>query len=173
MAPPVRRRDPIVLVPPEVADYSSDWLPVNVPQVLPSGYPHNLPPRRDQIKWSPFSGLAPGDIAPIGIVPGPGVGMYDPHHYASLIQGVVAVGLLSVQLLSEPVGRRNFLSIRNSSPLAEIIFVSFGTPALTSAWLRLTANQIALFDEVVPQNDIYVISDTATGQVSFAFSTIP
>jgi len=171
MSLPARRRQP-ALIPAEQARVISDWSPVNVPQVLPSGYPHNLPPLRDQAKWSPFTGLTPGEIPPSGIVPGPGAGIYDPHHYASLIQGVIAVGLASVQLITEPSGHRNFLSIRNSSPASELIFVSFGTPALTSSWLRLTVNQIVLFDEVVPQNDVYVISDTATGQVSFAFSNI-
>ena len=173
MAPPRRRKLDEVLIPPEEARILSDWEPVNVPQVLPSGYPHNLPPLRDRAKWSPFTGLSPGDAPPPGIAPGPGVAFYDPHHYASLIQGVVAVGVASIQILSEPVTRRNFLALRNSSPGAEIIFVSFGSPALLSSWLRLGANQIVLFDDVTPQNDLYAISDLATGQVSFAFSTIP
>lgn len=166
-----RRNDPFVLSPPLEADLISPLAPVNVPQVLPSGYPHNLPPRRDQAKWSPFTGLSSSSSTGPGVYPS--AAFYDPHHYANVIQGVLAVGLTSLQLLTEPATRRNMLAVRNSSPAAEIIFVSFGAPASSSSWLRLTTNQIALFDEVVPQNDVYVISDTATGQVSFAFSTIP
>lgn len=168
-----RRRDPFALIPAQDAELLSPWAPVNVPQVL-SGYPHNLPPRRDRPRWDPFTGMGtPGDAPSTGPGAFPGDWTYDPHHYAELIQGNLAVGLASVQLLSEPASRRNFLSIRNSSPGTEVIFVSFGSAASALSWLRLTANQIVLFDTVVPQNDIYVISDTATGAVAYAFSTIP
>ncbi len=156
------------------AEPLSPWLPVNVPQVLPSGHPHNLPPRREQARFSPFTGLDPS--AP---VPGPGVpagldtiGIYDPHHYADPIEGFIAVGTASILIISQPPNRRNFLALRNSSTGTEVIFVAFGSPASASSWLRLEPGQIVLFDVVVPQSDVWVIANAATGQVSFAHSTI-
>ena len=101
------------------------------------------------------------------------VGRMGGHAYASLTQGSKLVGVNSVSLIQQSAQLRNFLSIRNSSPGTEVIFVSFNTPATSLSWLRLTANQIAVFDTVVPQDEVQVISDTATGQVSYAFSTLP
>ena len=156
------------------AEPLSPLAPLDVPQVLPSGYPHNLPPRREQARFNPFTGLDPA--APM---PGPGVpigldtiGIYDPHHYAETIEGVVGVGLVSILLISRPANRRNFLALRNSSPGTEVLFVAFGSPADANSWLRLEVDQIVLMDVVVPQGDVWVISDTATGQISFAHSTI-
>lgn len=156
------------------AEPLSNWLPLNVPQVLPSGYPHNLPPRREQAKYNPFTGLDPA--API---PGPGlppgmaeIGIFDPHHYASPIEGVVAVGVASILLISQPANRRNFLALRNSSSAAQVIFVSFSGPATANSWLRIEQDQIVLFDVVVPQTDVWVLSSAAAGQVSFSHSTI-
>lgn len=173
LVPPRSVPPPILQDAPD-AQRLSPLLALNVPQVLPSGYPHNLPPLRDRPRFNPFTGLDPS--AP---VPGPGVppgleifGIFDPHHYAELIEGVVAVGVISQLIIPLPGNRRNLLAIRNSSPGTENIFVGFGSPASTASWLRLETNQIVLFDAVVPQNDVWVICDAATGQVSYAHSTI-
>ena len=95
------------------------------------------------------------------------------HAYADLVQSGGGVGVVSRLIIPQSAARRNFLAIRNASPAAEIIFVAFNVEATTSSWLRLAPNQIALFDTVVPQNNVYVISDTATGFVSYAFSVLP
>lgn len=170
---PPRSVPPPVLAGAPAAQPLSPLLPVNVPQVLPSGYPHNLPPLREQARYNPFTGLEgltpPGPGVPAGLAT---VGIYDPHHYAELIEGTLAVGLISQLLISRPSNRRNFLALRNASPGTEVIFVAFGSPASASSWLRLEQNQIVLFDTVVPQPDVWVISDTATGVVSYAHSTI-
>lgn len=95
------------------------------------------------------------------------------HAYANLVQTAGAVGTTSRLIIPQSAARRNFLAVRNSSPAAEVIFVSFNVEATTNSWLRLSANQIALFDTVVPQDNVYVISDSATGVVSYAFSVLP
>jgi hypothetical protein len=95
------------------------------------------------------------------------------HAYASLTEGVVLIGLTAVLVLAESAQRRNLLIIRNSSPLVENIFVAFNTPATQATPLRLLPNQIVLFDTVVPQDDMWVISDTISGRVSYSYSTEP
>lgn len=95
------------------------------------------------------------------------------HAYANVVQSATAIGTTSELIIPQSAARRNFLAIRNSSPGTEVIFVSFDVEATSLSWLRLSANQIALFDTVVPQDNVYVISDTATGIVSYAFSTLP
>lgn len=95
------------------------------------------------------------------------------HAYANLVQSAGGVGTTSRLIVPESGARRNFLAIRNSSPGVENIFVSFNVDATVLSWLRLTPNQIALFDTVVPQDNVYVICDAATGVVSYAFSMLP
>lgn len=95
------------------------------------------------------------------------------HPYANIAQSVTAIGTTSRLIIPQSNARRNFLAIRNASPAAEVIFVSFNVEATTGSWLRLAANQIALFDTVVPQDNVYVISDSATGIVSYGFSVLP
>lgn len=95
------------------------------------------------------------------------------HAYANLVQTAGAIGVTSRLIIPQSSARRNFLAIRNASPAAENIFVSFNVEATVLSWLRLSANQIALFDTVVPQDNVYVISDAATGVVAYAFSVLP
>lgn len=95
------------------------------------------------------------------------------HAYANLVQTSGAIGTTSRLIIPQSAARRNFLAVRNASPAAEVIFVSFNVEATTSSWLRLSANQIALFDTVVPQDNVYVICDAGTGIVSYAFAVLP
>lgn len=95
------------------------------------------------------------------------------HPYANVVQSATLIGTTSRLIIPQSAARRNFLAVRNSSPGTEVIFVSFDVEATEESWLRLSVNQIALFDTVVPQDNVYVISDTATGRVSYAFSTLP
>ena len=95
------------------------------------------------------------------------------HPYANIAQSSTGIGTESRLIIPQSNARRNFLAIRNASPAAEVIFVAFNVEATTSSWLRLAANQIALFDTVVPQDNVYVISDSATGVVSYAFAILP
>ncbi len=95
------------------------------------------------------------------------------HAYANVNQGSFAIGTTSRLIINRTAQRRNFLALRNSSPAAEILFVAFNTAATAGSWLRLTANQVVLFDTVVPQDDVHVVSDSATGQVSYGFGVLP
>lgn len=95
------------------------------------------------------------------------------HPYANLAQSATAVSTESKLIVPQSAARRNFLAIRNSSPGTELLYVSFNVEATTLSWLVLTPNQIALFDTVVPQDNVYVICDNATGIVSYAFSVLP
>lgn len=95
------------------------------------------------------------------------------HPYANLVQTAGGVSTISRLIIPQSSARRNFLAIRNASPGVEVLFVSFNVAATSESWLRLAPNQIALFDTVVPQDNVYVISDSATGFVAYAFSTLP
>lgn len=95
------------------------------------------------------------------------------HAYAFTTEGIRLIGLADAILIPQSAQKRNLLMLRNSSPAAEIVFVSFNTTATTGSVIRLTVNQILLFDTVVPQDDVHVVSDTATGRVSYGFSTLP
>lgn len=95
------------------------------------------------------------------------------HAYANVVQTSGGIGTTSRLIIPQSAARRNFLAIRNASPAAEVLFVSFNVEATALSWLRLATNQIALFDTVVPQDNVYVISDTATGIVAYAFSVLP
>lgn len=95
------------------------------------------------------------------------------HPYANIAQSATAIGTSSRLIVPQSNARRNFLAVRNASPGTEVLYVSFNVEATTLSWLVLTPNQIALFDTVVPQDNVYVISDSATGIVSYAFSVLP
>jgi hypothetical protein len=99
-------------------------------------------------------------------------GVTAPHWYANLIEGVVPAGVVPVQpvgLTQPATGVRNFLMFRNSG--ATNLLFGFGSPATLNSTLRVTPNTIVLFDTVVPQNDIWVLSDAAGGQLSYSYST--
>jgi hypothetical protein len=92
------------------------------------------------------------------------------HRYAKLINLNFAVGVTSVSIIDAPVTFRNFLAFRNTGTTN--LFISFGVAATQQSWLRLASNTIILFDAVVPQDDIFAISDAAGGALSVAYSTV-
>jgi hypothetical protein len=65
------------------------------------------------------------------------------------------------------------LGFRNASTGGQNLYIEFNGVATTGAWLKLTPGQIVLFDTVVPQDDLYVISDAAAGVFAYAYSTFP
>lgn len=144
----------------------SERLPWNSPQSLGPGSPHNLPPpmlRPGQRQFQPVQSANPS--ATVG--GGPAAPIDDRYHYAEFNgEQVVAVGVASVSVLTEPAVRRNTLMFRNSG--ATNLFIAFGTGATTSSILRLAANEMALFDMVVPQDEVFAISDAAGGQLTIA-----
>lgn len=159
--------------------------PVDNPNYIP-GSPHNLPPRRDRPNIRGYIGVPgqslvtdrrSGDGPTVGGASGgplSGYGaepFFNPHAYAQVIEGTFVVTLASQKFLDQPDSWRNILMIRNSSAAANI-YVSFGRDAsVTGSIIRLSSNQILLFDTVVPQDDLYVIGDAA-GSIAYGYSTI-
>lgn len=145
------------------------FLPTNIdPRAFAQGRePWESPQRLDGAP----GGLA-ANVTRAGAAAGKLAGVTAPHWYANLIEGAVPVGTLSIQvsaLQQVAPGVRNFLMMRNAG--ATNLFVGFGAAATSNSTLRLTANTIVLFDTVVPQNDIWVLSDAAGGVFSYSFST--
>lgn len=144
-----------------------DRLPVQTPQFVPN-LPANFPAA------SPIKPGSGGIQAPSMGVPAAPMAepVYDAHHYANVSDlGTQLAQNVSTQILETPAGRRNYLMIRNNSTLSNI-YIGFGTQASTASTLRLEPGQIAMFDVVVPQNDIYAFADNADGFVAFSFSNI-
>jgi len=85
----------------------------------------------------------------------------------------LTVGATSIKFLDAPIGKRNFLGFRNASTGGQVIYIEFNAQATTGAWLAINAGTLVLFDTVVPQDDLYVISSAAGGVLAYAYSTFP
>lgn len=138
-----------------------DWLPWSNPNFIP-GAPHNLPSRPDAAVAASTSAGVPGDV----------FNVRENYRYASLITVSLTVGTTSIKFLDQPIGKRNFLGFRNAST-TQILYVEFNGQATTGSWLQLQPGAIVVFDSVVPQDDLYVISDTAAATFAYAYSTFP
>jgi len=151
---------------------SSDLAPWESPQDIP-GSPHNLPPPLDRPGLRAFQPVVPfGPMSGPSPTPGgPYTAIFDLHHYCDLSgEQIIAVGTTSVSVLVEPTTKRNFLGFRNSG--ATVLFVAFGQNATPNSWLRIAANTMVLLDTVVPQDEVYCISDAAGGQLTLVVGTI-
>lgn len=137
--------------------------PWGVPQYLPPS-PHNLPVR-------PEPGVAPNTSQTLGT--GNTVDIRETYRYASVVTVSLNVGTTSIKFLDAPIGKRNFLGFRNASPGAQILYIEFNAQATTGAWLAINVGTLVLFDTVVPQDDLYVISSAAGGVLAYAYSTFP
>jgi len=135
------------------------WLnnrePWSAPQYIP-GHPHNLPSRPT---------TTPGE-------PGSPVSVREPYRIASFSDIQITVGTASIKFLDQPIGVRNFLGFRNASSVQNI-FIGFNSEASLTGWLKLTPGSIVSFDTVVPQDDLYAISDAAGGVLCYVYSTFP
>jgi hypothetical protein len=142
-----------------------DWLnrrePWRAPQYIPP-YPHNLPAKADAAVQTTTN--FPGYSSTVAIT--------DPYRFSSIVDLSIITTTNSVKFLDQPIGKRNTLAFRNAS-VTQIIYIGFGGNATTSSWLQLTPGMIVLFDTVVPQDDLYVISDAASGVLAYAYSTYP
>jgi hypothetical protein len=96
----------------------------------------------------------------------------DTFKYASITTVSLTIGTTSLKFLDAPIGKRNFLGFRNPSTTANI-YVDFNSQASTNSWLKLGPGALVLFDNVVSQDDLYVISDTASTPFAYAYSTYP
>jgi hypothetical protein len=144
-------------------EYLNDRLPWGVPQYIPPS-PNNLPVR-------PEPGAAPNTTQTVAS--GQTVDTREVYRYASVVTVSLNVGTASIKFLDAPIGKRNFLGFRNASTGTQILYIDFNANATTGAWLALAAGTLVLFDTVVPQDDLYVISSAAGGILAYAYSTFP
>lgn len=144
-------------------EYLNQRMPWGVPQYIPPS-PNNLPVR-------PEPGAAPNTTQTIAS--GQTVDTREVYRYASVVTVSLNVDTTSIKFLDAPIGKRNFLGFRNASPGTQIIYIDFNAQATTGAWLALTAGTLVLFDTVVPQDDLYVVSSAAGGVLAYAYSTFP
>jgi len=142
------------------------WLnkrePWSSPQYVP-GYPHNLPAKADAAVQTTTN--FPGYSSTVSIT--------DPYRFASFVDLSIITTIISVKFLDQPIGKRNTLGFRNSSTTNQVIYIGFGGNATTSSWLQINVGTLVLFDTVVPQDDLYVISDVTGGVLNYVYSTYP
>lgn len=143
-------------------EYLNQRMPWGVPQYIPPS-PNNLPVR-------PEPGAAPNTTQTIST--GQTLDTREVYRYASVVTVSLNVSTTSIKFLDAPIGKRNFLGFRNASA-TQILYIDFNATATTGAWLALTAGTLVLFDTVVPQDDLYVVSSAAGGVLAYAYSTFP
>jgi len=143
-----------------------DWLNKRVawtnPQYIP-GYPHNLPAKADAAVSTTTN--FPGYASTVTIT--------DPYRFASFVDLTIITTTASVKFLDQPIGKRNTLAFRNASTSSQVIYIGFGGNASTNSWLQINPGTIVLFDTVVPQDDLYVVSDVTAGVLAYVYSTYP
>ena len=143
-----------------------DWLNKRVPWTNPQyvpGYPHNLPAKADAAVQTTTN--FPGYSSTVAIT--------DAYRFASFVDLSIITTTTSVKFLDQPIGKRNTLGFRNSSTTNQVIYIGFGGNATTSSWLQINVGTLVLFDTVVPQDDLYVISDVTGGVLNYVYSTYP
>ena len=143
-------------------EYLNQRMPWGVPQYIPPS-PNNLPVR-------PEPGAAPNTTQTIST--GQTVDTRETYRYASVVTVSLNVDTTSIKFLDAPIGKRNFLGFRNASA-TQTLYIDFNATATTGAWLAITAGTLVLFDTVVPQDDLYVVSSAAGGVLAYAYSTFP
>lgn len=156
--------------------YLSDREPWNHPQFIPGG-PHVLPGANDRPALRSFQGVAPAILpamptAGMGPAPDKTLDVSEAHRYATSVELPFDVGIVSGRFIDQPAGRRNFLSIRNTSTGTQALYVSFGKDASTRSIVKLVPGQMLIYDVVVPQDDVYAISDAAGCTMTLQYSTI-
>jgi hypothetical protein len=143
--------------------YLYDRQPWGVPQYIPPS-PHNLPIRPDPNAPVQNTTQARGADGTLNV--------REVYRYASLVTVTISVGTTSIKFLDAPIGKRNFLGFRNASA-TQVLYIDFNATATTGAWLAIQPGILVLFDSVIPQDDLYVVSDTAGGTLAYAYSTFP
>ena len=98
-----------------------------------------------------------------------------PHQYAMPIRVLIVVpngASTNVPDITEAVGFRNFLMMRNASPTGTNVYVDFGIPASLDSPIRLEPNVMILYDQVVPQSDIFSYAEGPGGKLTISYSAI-
>ena len=137
----------------------------------PWGTPQYIPPSPNNLPVRPEPGAVPNTTQTVAS--GQTVDVREIYRYASVVTVSLNVGTSSIKFLDAPIGKRNFLGFRNASSGTQILYIDFNATATTGAWLALAAGTLVLFDTVVPQDDLYVISSAASGVLAYAYSTFP
>ena len=137
----------------------------------PWGVPQYVPPSPNNLPVRPEPGAAPNTTQTISS--GQTVDVREIYRYASVVTVSINVGTASIKFLDAPIGKRNFLGFRNASAGTQILYIDFNAQATTGAWLAINPGTLVLFDTVVPQDDLYVISSAASGILAYAYSTFP
>lgn len=132
------------------------------PQFTPA-QPHNLPSRPDPIV-ARSTVLDPS---------AQGIDIRDAYRFASFNALTLNVDTVSIKFLDAPIGKRNFLGFRNASTAAQVLYIDFNAQATTNSWLALPAGALVVFDTVVSQDDLYVVSSAAGGVLAYVYSTYP
>lgn len=146
------------------------WAPG--PQAL-QGHQFPVPGSRRAVRPN----LSPGALPPLvnpnapAPFPIPTWGAYA-HQYAYCTQQLIAYTTTSGSAASllAPTTFRNMLALRNLST-TETAQISFGTAANANSTFQLAPGAFAFFDEVVPQDDLYV-NGTGAGNLSLTVSTV-
>lgn len=135
------------------------------------GSPQYIPPSPNNLPVRPEPGSAPNTTQSLG--GGSTVDVRESYRYANVVSVQLTVGTASIKFLDAPIGKRNFLGFRNASSGGQLLYIEFNAQASAGAWLTLNPGVILLFDTVVPQDDLYVISNGAGALLSYAYSTFP
>ena len=160
------------------SQWLSDLEPWAAPNYIP-GTPHNLsqvPLSSAQLRAAGAPTPTPeqaastyrAEVRNLGVIQD----IRENYRYASLLSISLTIGTSSFKFLDAPIGKRNFLGFRNPSTSANI-YIDFASQASTNSWLKLAPGVLVVFDTVVSQDDLYVISDTASTPFSYAYSTFP
>lgn len=96
----------------------------------------------------------------------------DTFKFANITTVSLTIGTTSFKFLDQPVGKRNFLGFRNPSTTATI-YIDFANQATPNSWLALGPGALVLFDNVVSQDDLYVVASAASTPFAYAYSTYP
>ncbi len=100
--------------------------------------------------------------------------VYDMHHYAwahGSISFPIPVINQSFKFLESQQALRNMLGLRNPNGVGNL-YIEFGNQATPNSWLQLAPGQYVLFDMVIPQDDLFVLSDNAAAvSLTYLYST--
>ena len=153
--------------------YLEAWPTVNSPQ--------GNRPQRAQFGVGSGPGPITGAVSAGGAsLPASSVSVYD------LTQFVViggskpfSVPQISTLIIEAPPSYRNYLHLRNASGVGGAnLYVEFGANAIADAsgvagsGIRLEPNEQILWDDKIPQDDLYAIADAAGGLLVVSFGVI-
>lgn len=141
--------------------------PWRVPQTLVAR-PREITPQAGPVVAARFLGGGTGTAMPVDNA----APIRDPHRYARLAGSAgFPVGTAAVLVLASPPTYRNMLIVRNTG--ASNIYLDFGIEAdATRSPIRLIPNAMLIFDDVVPQDDVFAVGDAAVGSIGISYSNV-